>query len=138
MKAITILCLLSVVQVVRAEPAEFHIAIQGRWSGTAIDGTKVSYSFTKEGNVTWYVDEENFKQAYPKGLVAKYKISIAKPYWKFDIHKFEHPMFKDIKFRGILEVLSEKSFRMEGVPSNLGERPEKFTKDSVMFQEAKD
>ena len=57
MKAIAILCLLSVVQVVRAEPAEFHIALQGRWSGTAIDGTKVSYSFTKEGNVTWYVDD---------------------------------------------------------------------------------
>ena len=56
-------------------------------------------------------------------MVAKYKISIAKPYWKLDIHKFEHPMFKDIEFRGILDVLSEKSFRMEGVPSNLGERP---------------
>ena len=53
-------------------------------------------------------------------------------------YKFEHPMFKDIEFRGILEVLSEKSFRMEGVPSNLGERPEKFTKDLVIFREAKD
>jgi hypothetical protein len=138
MKAITILCLLSVAQVVRAEPAEFHIALQGQWSGTAIDGTKVSYSFTKEGNVTWHVDDDNFTQAFPKGLVAKYKISIAKPYWKLDIHKFEHPMFKDIEFRGILEVLSEKSFRMEGAPSNRGERPERFTKDSVLFQAAKD
>ena len=141
MKAIAILCLLSFTQVTKAEPAKFHITIQGRWSGSAKDGTEISYSFTKNGDVTWHVEEENFKRAFPKGLAGKYKISIAKPYWRIDIHKFEHAMFKDVTFMGILEVLGEKSFRMEGVPSkpsNRRKRPHKFTDEAVTFQEAKE
>ena len=140
MKAIAILCLLSFAQVTKAEPAKFHITIQGRWSGSAKDGSEISYSFTKDGDVTWYVVDENSKPAFPKGLVGKYKITIAKPYWKIDIHKFEHPMFKDVTFMGIFEVLGEKSFRLEGVPSkpsNRGKRPQKFTDEAITFKAAK-
>ena len=141
MKAIAILCLLSCAQITKAEPAKILIAIGGRWSGTAEDGTKVTYSFTKDGHVTWYVDEENFKRAFPKGVAARYTISIAEPYWRIDIHDFEHPMFKDYTFLGIFEILSEKRFRMQGVPSkpiDRQKRPQKFTDEAVTFQEAKE
>ncbi|QGQ22341.1 hypothetical protein F1728_06495 [Gimesia benthica] len=41
-------------------------SIKGQWSGKAPDGTEISYTFTK-------------------GLVGKYRITVAKPYTKIDV-----------------------------------------------------
>jgi hypothetical protein len=136
MKPIIILCLLSFAQLANAEPANFHVAIEGRWNGTSTLGEKVSYNFTKDGKITWFVDEPGFKQQAPKGLAAKYKISVAKPHWKLDIHEFEHPMFKGVTFFAIIEILDENSFRMMGAPDRNGDvtkRPQAFDNETITF-----
>ena len=136
MKPIIILCLLSFAQLASAEPANFRIAIEGRWNGTSKLGEKISYVFTKDGKVTWFVDETGFKQLAPKGLAAKYKISVSKQHWKLDIHEFEHPLYKNVTLFGIIEILDETSFRMTGTIDRNGDvtkRPVAFDDDTVTF-----
>lgn len=124
-----------------AEPPELLSNINGKWSGKAPDGTEISYVFTKDGQLTWFVDEINFKKTFPKGLVGKYKILVAKPYTQIDISNFEHPAFKSFTYLGIIENIDKHSFRMEAVPSHpmrQNKRPDKFTKSAVIFQKVKE
>jgi len=119
-----------------AETSDLLSSIHGRWSGKTTDGTEISYAFTKDGQITWFVDEVNFKKIFPDGLVGKYKITVAKPYTKIDINGFEHPAFKNFTYMGIIESVDEKRFRMEAVPSHpmrKNKRPAKFTKAAVEF-----
>lgn len=123
-----------------AEGLDLSSNIHGRWSGKAPDGTEVSYTFTKDGHVTWYVDEKNFKKIFPKGFVGKYKITVAKPYTKIDINNFEHPAFKSFTYLGIIKNIDKQRFRMEAVPSHpmrQAKRPDKFTRNAVIFQKVK-
>lgn len=132
-----VLCLLVLIQTINAESPDVHNSIQGRWSGIAKDGTKINYSFKKDGQVTWQVGEKNFKKTFPNGLTGKYKITTAKPYSEIDISEFKHPVFKDFKYLGIVEVIDKGKFRMEGFPSRPGKqakRPNKFTKAAIIFK----
>lgn len=79
------------------EPGIF-VSIQGQWTGKAKNGTEVTYTFTKDGCVTWNVAEEDFKKAFPNGLKAKYAIRIAKPYAELDIFDFDAEQFKKVRF----------------------------------------
>ncbi len=112
------------------EPA-IRIAFEGKWVGSAVDGTKVSYDFTKDGEITWFVEEENFKKSFPQGLKGKYKVRVAEPIWQLDITDFDSPQFKQFKFLGIITIVDAKSFRMEGRP---GQRPVKFGDEAVVFR----
>ena len=114
------------------------VSIQGQWKGKAKDGTEVKYTFTKDGCVTWYVGEENFKKAFPNGLKAKYAIRIVKPYAEIDIFDFEAEQFKKVRFLGIIEVLDARSFKMEGQPNLHGERPKTFTEEAIVFRPGTD
>lgn len=134
---IIILCIF--LRAANAEQPDLLSSIHGHWSGKATDGTEISYFFTKDGKVTWYVGEKNFKKAFPSGLVGKYKITTAKPYSEIDISEFKHPIFKDFTYSGILEIIDKKNFRMEGVPSHLKKqtkRPKKFSKAAIIFQKS--
>lgn len=111
--------------------AAINVTLNGRWSGNAIDDTKVTYEFTTDGSVKWLVEEENFKKLCPNGLSGKYKIRIADPIWEIDITDFDHPRFKGISFLGILTVSDANTFRLEGRP---GQRPKEFGKEATIFR----
>ena len=53
----------------------------GEWNGKAPDGSKVSYSFQKDGSVSNFVDSTDFKQMFPAGLQAKYALREKSPLW---------------------------------------------------------
>jgi hypothetical protein len=120
-----------------ADEGQIHLALAGDWSGTAPDGTEVSYSFTKEGVVVWRMKEKEFMHAFPEGLKAKYQVRVGKPFCEIDMHDFSNPRFKEIRFRGILEITDAQTFKMEGSPSNQGERPKEFSKEAVIFRSSK-
>jgi hypothetical protein len=126
-----ILALFSIPLVSRAADPAIHITLEGRWSGTARDGTKIAYEFSKDGSVTWFVDEERFKKMMPNGLPGKYKIRVAEPLWELDITDFENEQFKKIKFLGIVKIIDAKTIRMEGRPN---QRPKEFGKEAVDFR----
>ena len=105
---------------IKADEGQLQITLSGDWSGTAPDGTEVSYSFSKPGTVIWRVKEEKFTRAWPEGLKAKYQVTVGKPLYAIDIYDFSDPKFKDIRFRGILEVIDGQSFKMEGAPTKGG------------------
>jgi hypothetical protein len=111
--------------------AGIQITFVGSWVAEAPDGTKVSYEFTKEGAVIWRVEDEGFEQLAPDGLKGKYRVRVADPVWQIDITDFEHPEFKPFKFLGIIEILGEERFRMEGEP---GRRPKSFGEGSLVFK----
>src|SRR5262245_4899089 len=96
----------------------------GTWTGIAPDGTRVSYTFTEDGSVVNTVKEKGFKFRFGShGLKAKYAIREGNPYWELDIFDFKDFHLTEIVFRGILEPISANEFKMEGTPSNHGERP---------------
>jgi hypothetical protein len=109
-----------------------HITLEGRWSGDAPDGTKITYEFNKDGSVTWFVEEENFKKMAPLGLPGKYKIRVAEPHWEMDITDFADPRFKQFKFMAIIKIIDARTFRMEG--DRPGTRPKEFGKDAINFR----
>ena len=111
--------------------AAINVTLNGRWSGNALDETKITYEFTPDGSVTWFVEEENFKKLCPRGLSGHYKIRIADPVWEIDITDFEHPRFKGISFLGLVSVIDAKSFQLEGRP---GQRPKEFGKEATIFR----
>ena len=127
-------CLLAVVLVsfpAGAGDAAIHVTLEGKWAGTAPDGTKVTYEFSPDGWVTWDVAEENFRKEAPEGLKGRYTIRVADPVWLVDIGEFNHPKFKRFAFRGIIAVLDAKSFRMEGRPDR---RPTAFGPEAIVFR----
>jgi|SRR5579863_887503 len=129
------ICLLAVAllcssQANAAEPA-IHVVLEGKWIGNAPDETKITYEFTKDGAITWFVEEPNFMRAFPNGLKGKYKIRVADPAWQIDITDFDSPQFKEFQFLGIVTIINAKSFRMEGRP---GQRPKKYGDDAVVFR----
>ena len=114
-----------------ADDAAINVTLEGKWVGSAADGTTVAFDFGKDGSITWFVEKENFKNIAPKGLTGKYKIRVADPVWQLDITDFDHPKFKQFKFLGIIDVTDARSFRMEGRP---GQRPKKFGTEAVVFR----
>jgi hypothetical protein len=107
--------------------------LAGEWNGKAPDGSKVSYSFQKDGSVTNFVDSSNFKQMFPTGLQAKYILREKSPFWEIDIYDFEDGRFKGITMQGILQPLDNGKFKMEGMPSNSGARPSNFDDEAIIF-----
>jgi len=108
----------------------------GDWSGKAPDGTTVKYSLHKDGSAVWFVDEANFKQAFPSGLKAKYVIRDKSPFWEIDIYDFQDGPFKGVTFLGILQPIDDRKFKMEGMPSNHGDRPKSFDDQAITFTKA--
>jgi hypothetical protein len=113
---------------------ETQVTLSGDWSGTAPDGTDVSYSFSTEGTMIWRVNEKEFVRAFPEGLNAKYRVRGGKPPHEIDIYDFNDTRLKEIRFRGILEFTDGHTFKLQGKPSNQGERPKEFSKEAVVFR----
>lgn len=114
--------------------AEFQSSdLVGDWTGKAKDGTKITYSFHKDGSVVWMVDAPNFKRQAPSGLQAKYTVRTTSPIWEIDIHDFEAAPFKGITFQGILQPIENTKFKMDGMPSNRGKRPVTFGEEAIVF-----
>ena len=128
-------CLLALISIaslnVCAADDAIQVTLDGRWSGTAPDGTKISYEFDRAGAVTWFVAEPNFKQAFPQGLHGKYSIRVGAAPWQMDIGSFDDPRFKGVTFQGIVEIIDAQSFRFEGRPD---QRIDKFSKEAVVFR----
>jgi len=125
---------LTAVPVVMADEGQIHLVLSGDWSGTAWDGTEVSYSFSKDGSVVWRVKEKEFMQDFLEGLKAKYQVRAGNPLCEIDMYDFKDPRFMGIRFLGIFEVADGKSFKLEGSPSNQGERPKEFSKEAIVFR----
>ena len=115
-----------------AETKNFDI--KGTWEGKARDGTVLQYTFTKAGLVTWIVKHPKFKQAFPKGLTGKFKVTILKPYAHLDITDFDSPQFKGFKFLGIFQIINKKSFKLEAARNPAGPRIKYFTPDAIEFK----
>jgi hypothetical protein len=125
---------LSVASAVVAAEDPIRVSLSGTWMGTAPDGTEISYSFTPEGTVVWKVKEKNFARTFPEGLQAKYRIRVEKPHWEIDIYDFADARFKKSSFRGILAIDDPQTIKMDGRPSNQGERPRDFTPDAITLK----
>jgi hypothetical protein len=124
---------LLLISIAQADDAAINVTLSGEWTATAPDGTEVAYTFSKDGTLTWRVADPNFTGRWPKGLAARYRITVAKPLWEIDIFNFDEPSFKEIRLRGILEIVDSKTFKMDGQPSPRGERPKAFGKDALVF-----
>ena len=107
-------------------------SIVGEWIGKGSDG-RVSFNFQKDGSVLWLDDKTNFKRMFPSGLSAKYVIREQSPFWEIDIYDFKDVLYECIIFRGILQSIDDRTFRMQGMPSNRGERPKNFDNKAVIF-----
>ncbi len=118
------------------EPA-INVKLSGKWSATAPDSTEVAYTFSKDGSVLWHVSDPNFTHRWPNGLKAKYQISVAKPLWQIDMFEFDDAQFKGIQLRGIVEILDDRTFKMDGQPSHRADRPKEFGKDTLVFHARK-
>lgn len=117
---------------VTAETNNFNI--NGTWIGKARDGTVLQYTFTKAGKVTWIVKHPKFKQAFPKGLTGKFKVTMLKPYAHLDITDFNNPQFNGFKFLGILKVINKHSFKLEAARNPTDTRIKNFTPDAIEFK----
>lgn len=109
------------------------VTLSGEWRGVAPDETVMSYTFEEPDKVVWRVEEEGFRQAFPDGLTAKYVIRKGEPFMEIDMYDFEHPNFEGIRFLGILEIVDDLTFKMEGTPSHEGDRPETFSEEAIVF-----
>lgn len=119
---------------VRLLAAEFQSSdLVGTWSGKAKDGTGITYRFHKDGSAIWLVDEPNFKRLAPSGLRAKFTVREKSPLWEIDIHDFEDTRFKNITFQAILQSVEKGKFKLEGLPTNRGKRPESFSEEAITF-----
>ena len=134
MKKIFVVCLSLILlsTSVIAETSNFNI--YGTWIGKARDGTVLKYKFTKAGLVTWTVKHPRFKQAFPKGLTGKFKITMLKPYAHLDITDFNNPRFKGFKFLGIFKVIKKNRFKLEAARNPTAPRIKNFTPDAIEFK----
>ena len=116
------------------EEPRIQVTLAGCWSGKSQDGIEVSYSFTRDGAVVWRMNEKEFARTFPDGLNGKYVVRAGAPYFELDIYDFNAPWMKDLRLHGIVKFRGDRSFKMEVVPSNKGDRPRKFTGDAIVFQ----
>jgi hypothetical protein len=129
--------LLIALPVLSADEGRIHLTLSGDWSGTAVDGTEVSYSFSKDGRMTWRVKEREFMRAFPEGLKGEYELRPGKPLCEIDIYNFNDPGFKAIRFLGILEIIDGQTFKMEGRPAHQGPRLAKFSSEAAVLRGSK-
>ena len=115
-----------------AETNKFNLL--GEWQGKAKNGTIVRYAFKPGGDVVWTVEEPSFKRMMPNGLTAKFTVRETSPLWELDIDRFKDERFGEVTMRAILQPISATSFKMEGKPSNRGERPKAFTDEAIVFE----
>ena len=118
-----------------AEDEPIQVRLSGLWTGTGPDKTEIAYLFTSDGNVRWKANRTNIILAYPFGLKAKYQIRPAKPYWEMDLFEFivNDPQLKEGRYRAIVEFVDSRTMKIDGKPSNIGERPKNFTQDTITF-----
>ena len=133
MKTLSILLILLLCSCLFGEEKRqsIHLQFSNTWRGKAPDGTIVSYEFSKTEKVIWRVEVKDEKKIE---LEAKYKLVYEQPYLKIDILDFVDPKFKDVIFRGIIELLGPNSFKMEGEHSIKGDRPERFSEGAIEFK----
>jgi len=134
MKKLYILCLSLLLLSTSAIAETKNFDINGTWVGKAKDGTVLQYAFAKTGLVTWIVKHPKFKQAFPKGLTGKFKITMLKPYSHLDITDFNSPQFKGFKFLGIFKVINKNSFKLEAARNPTAPRIKNFTPDAIEFK----
>ncbi len=111
--------------------------INGTWVGTAPDGSIIKYTFTKDRGVIWKVSEKSFSKMFPNGLRGKYTISVKKPIATIDISAFKHPVFKEITFLGIFQLIDAKTMRLQGLPNTAGPRLTRFNNQAILFKRVK-
>jgi hypothetical protein len=122
---------------VTADDGNILVNFSGDWNATAPDATEVSYTFSKDGTVIWHVKDENFTRLWPKGLKAKYQVSVAEPLWQIDMFEFDAAQFKGVRLKGIIQIMDDQTFKMEGQPSPRGDRPKAFGKETLVFHARK-
>ena len=108
----------------------------GKWLAVSTDGSEVTFTFKADGEGVWQVEEKKKKRP-PMLFKGEYSITQARPFWKLDITKFDHPKLKGATFYGIIEILDKNSFRLEGSPSKPDspeDRPAKFTDQALTFK----
>jgi len=111
--------------------------INGTWIGTAPDGSIIEYTFTKDHKVLWKVSEKSFSKVFPKGLRGKYIISHKKPISTIDISEFKHPIFREITFLGIFQLIDAHTMRLQGLPNTAGPRLTQFNNQAILFKRVK-
>jgi hypothetical protein len=114
------------------------VTLSGDWKATTPDASDVTYNFATDGTLTWHVSDPKFTRRWPNGLKAKYTVTVAKPFWLVDVFDFDDAELKPFRLRGIIEITDGQTFKMEGQPSNQGERPEKFGTDALVFHARKE
>jgi hypothetical protein len=114
------------------------VTLSGDWTAATPDASEVTYNFSTDGTLTWRVTDQKFTRRWPNGLKAKYTVTVAKPIWLIDVYDFDDAEFKPFRLRGIIEITDGQTFKMEGQPSNRGERPEKFGPDALVFHARKE
>jgi hypothetical protein len=101
----------------------------GEWRGGAPDKRIVSYIFREDGSVVWTVEAQEFGMD-PN---ARYEVRETWPFWELDVFDFVDWRLREITFMGILQPINERTFKMQGTPSNHGGRPVDFDKEAIVF-----
>jgi hypothetical protein len=127
-----LLVILIVVVFSKADSQSFNI--RGKWRAIPNKGVVIRYNFIDTVKVVWSVIDPTDKSG---NFNAKYSLRRGNKYWEIDIYDFDIPDFKQMTFRGIIEVISANKFKMEVMPSPKGLRPEKFTGQALVFSKLK-
>jgi hypothetical protein len=126
---IKIFIMLALMTHIRLQSQEFSII--GKWQAEPLPKEFVTYDFSDSGNVLWIVRNDSLKTL--EAFQAKYLLHRGKKFWEIDMFEFLDKRLKGVTFRGIIEVLSKDKIRLEGLPSNFGNRPNKFSDKALIF-----
>jgi hypothetical protein len=126
---IKILIVLALITNTKLQSQEFSII--GKWQTEPRPHEFVTYDFKDSNKVVWVVRNDSLKII--QAFTAKYIIRQGKEYWEIDMCEFVDKRLKGISFRSIMEVLSDDKIKLDGLPSNAGNRPEKFSDQALIF-----
>jgi hypothetical protein len=107
--------------------------ILGRWEGTAPDGSKIGYLFSKDGQVTWTIGAQ-------KPIQGRYEAKKKADLVELDIFDFDLPQLNGFRFLGIAQVKGD-TMKFFGVPTRQGKNrdgspathPKEFPGDAITF-----
>jgi len=102
----------------------------GEWVGTPAPGATLRYVFKSNGEVVWIVEEQG---KAPVRTEAHYTLYDGPGMRGIDIHDFDARQMRGIRLLGIMEPLTSSSFKFDGVPSNIGQRPATWTTNAMVL-----
>jgi hypothetical protein len=88
-------------------------SIVGEWTGQEKGGPLMRFTFTRNGEVLWYIDEPHFYQSAPYGLRGRYSLRPSFPSYTLKIGSFREPRLAGVRLMGDLHPTSPSEIFVE-------------------------